>query len=292
MLHTFNPVGKLSEKLLILLAAVVLLVLTSVFSPVLAHMPCKARRIIRWFLLSAILLLSLYFGLRMTSTNDTDLVYLRSAAEAWIRNGILPAEYFSTYPFQRFYTYMLVLVYRAGSLLGLDSLTSGTVFGAVLLTGSCFLASDLCRMRGKKGETASFAVLLLASTNPNILFYASYYYTYIPAAFLVLLFLRLVLVCAENGDARQYASYLTAGLFLHTGYQFRATCAIAGIAFTLWLLFDRRKMTQKLKLFSLLLIGILISSLMWRLIDNHFAPSLDSEMAFPVSSWIAMGLNL
>ena len=243
-------------------------------------------------MLSLYLLLALILGLGIKSERPTDIFHLHNAAISYLQNGaIANLNYFAHYPYQLSYTYVLIMVYKIGSLVGIaDYRTSGTLFGAALLF---FSALWMYRIAKKMIDRyLGIAALYAFITNPIFWIYSSYYYTDLMGMLFLLWILDTALcINAQNSIRVKNGLSFVLGFIIFTGYKFRATAAIGGIAVLgLNMVTEKRKKDKRIYFISFVA-GFVTAVLGYKMIQNHFNIKLEKDMQFPIAHWVMMGLS-
>ena len=149
-------------------------------------------------MLASYFMLTLIFGLRIKSERPADIFNLHNAAISYLNTGeIQNIDYFYNYPYQLNYTYILIAVYKMGSLLGIEDFrTSGTLFGTLLLFFSAILVWKITEII--KDKSLGVMVLFIYVTNPIFWIYSSYYYTDLMGMLCILLIIYIALYINKN----------------------------------------------------------------------------------------------
>lgn len=249
------------------------------------------------FMLSIYLFLTLVFGLRIKSERPVDIFNLHNAAISYLRTGqIANVDYFSTYPYQLNFAYLLILIYKFADLAGIvDYRTVGTLFGALLLFFSAILTYKIAEK--VKDKYMGIAALFVFITNPIFWIYSSYYYTDLTGMLFLLLTIYIAL-CINSRTVENTSIWLCIllGALVTIGYKFRATVAIGGIAvlglgIIKFIPNCKAERIKLIKYFVAFLIGCILALICWNLIDSYFAVELDKDKKFPIVHWIMMGLT-
>lgn len=249
-------------------------------------------------MLAMYLMLTLLFGLRIKSARPYDLFNLHNAAISYMQEGRFDnIDYFSVFPMQLSYTYLLILVYKIGSLVGItDYRTSGTLFGVALLFLSAFLVYKIAEKI--KDKQLGAVALFVFVTNPVFWIYSSYYYSDLPGMAFLLLSVYIAL-CAYV-QKRQGVSLLFCvllGVVTFLGYKMRATVAIAGIAVVALGIVkfnDSREKTEKIDLvkkFIAFIAGGIIAGVGYGILERLLSVELNQDMKLPIICWIMTGLG-
>lgn len=242
-------------------------------------------------------LFALVFGLGIKSERPADIFSLHNAAVSYIQTGtITNIDYFSVYPMQLNYAYILIVVYKIGSCFGIaDYRTSGTLFGIALLLFSAILVYHLAyKIKDKYlGVTALFIFI----TNPIFWIYPSYYYTDLIGMVFLMLPINIALCVNSNNTVKKNLLLsILMGMVVFIGYKMRATAAISGIAALILGIIklhgsNKAERNTLIKYFLFWGGGCIIAFVLWKLIESHFAIELNENKKFPVVHWIMMGLS-
>lgn len=243
-------------------------------------------------MLSIYLVLTVIFGLKIKSERPADIFNLHNAAVSYLQTGeIRNIDYFSWYPYQLSYTYLIIVIYKIGSLFGIsDYRTSGTLFGVMLLFFSAFLVYKIAKRI--KNKCLGVIALFVFVTNPVFWIYSSYYYTDLIGMVLILLLIDIALFI-NTSKRNDIWLYFLWGLIFFAGYKFRATVAIGGIAvFALGIIrFNKSKEKYNIRCMFAVVIGCALVAFIFNIIDNFLGIELDKNKQFPIVHWIMMGLS-
>lgn len=245
-------------------------------------------------MLASYFMLTLIFGLRIKSERPADIFNLHNAAISYLNTGeIQNIDYFYNYPYQLNYTYILIAVYKMGSLLGIEDFrTSGTLFGTFLLFFSAILVWKITEII--KDKTLGVMVLFIYVTNPIFWIYSSYYYTDLMGMLCILLIICIALFINKNiASNLNYLLSFVLGFIIFSGYKFRATVIIGGIAVFALGIVKINKTKEKIIYYNIvaMVIGMIIAILVHKGIDSYFGLELDKNKQFPIVHWIMMGLS-
>ncbi len=245
-------------------------------------------------MLASYFMLTLIFGLRIKSERPADIFNLHNAAISYLNTGeIQNIDYFYNYPYQLNYTYILIAVYKMGSLLGIEDFrTSGTLFGTLLLFFSAILVWKITEII--KDKSLGVMVLFIYVTNPIFWIYSSYYYTDLMGMLCILLIIYIALYINKNiASNLNYLLSFVLGFIIFSGYKFRATVIIGGIAVFALGIVKINKTKEKIIYYNIvaMVIGMIIAILVHKGIDSYFGLELDKNKQFPIVHWIMMGLS-
>lgn len=235
----------------------------------------------------------LCIGLRFKSARQADLFNLHYAAIDYLETGTLGnMDYYSVYPFQRNHTYILIGIYKLGSVLGIaDYRTSGTIFGAIMIFLSGILMYAVaCQLKGKR---LGICALVFFMTNPIMYLYAGYYYNDLAAMpiFIGIIYLALLAEKCQK-KKRRLVIFLLIGFFTHTGIQIRPVVGIASIAVILcvwffWNIHWKERIQYTVSFGA----GIIPSYIIWSILTKQMGGILDPNLEFPMTHCLMMGMN-
>ncbi len=245
-------------------------------------------------MLASYFMLTLIFGLRIKSERPADIFNLHNAAISYLNTGeIQNIDYFSHYPYQLNYTYILIAVYKIGSLFGIEDFrTSGTLFGTLLLFFSAILVWKIAEII--KDKSLGVMALFTYVTNPVFWIYSSYYYTDLMGMLCILLIIYIALYINKNkaSNLNCLLSFFL-GFIIFSGYKFRATVIIGGVAVFALGIVKIDKTKEKINFYNIVavVLGIVLAILVHKGIDSYFGIELDKNKQFPIVHWIMMGLS-
>lgn len=245
-------------------------------------------------MLASYFMLTLIFGLRIKSERPADIFNLHNAAISYLNTGeIQNIDYFSHYPYQLNYTYILIAVYKLGRLFGIEDFrTSGTLFGTFLLFFSAILVWKIAEII--KDKSLGVMALFTYVTNPVFWIYSSYYYTDLMGMLCILLIIYIALYINKNKTSNlNYLLSFFLGFVIFSGYKFRATVIIGGIAVFALGIVKIDKTKEKINFHNIAagVLGIVMAILVHKGIDSYFGIELDKNKQFPIVHWIMMGLS-
>ena len=235
----------------------------------------------------------LFIGLRLKSARQADLFTLHYAAISYLKNGTLGnMDYYSVYPFQRNYTYILIGIFKLGNILGIaDYHTSGTIFGAIMIwLSGILLYASACRLQGRRLGICALALFI---TNPVMYLYSGYYYNDLAAMpiFIGIIYLALVAEKCQKKKMR-LAIFLLIGFLTHTGIEIRAIVGIASIAVMLYVwFFWNIHWKERIQYTASFVVGIIPSYIVWNILTKQIGGILDPNMEFPMTHCLMMGMN-
>lgn len=220
--------------------------------------------------------LSCYF---LREEPQSDMLYLHQTALNYVETGKWSHFlYFSLYPFQKNWLYVITLFYKIEYVLGInDYRTLPLAFNVIMMV---FCAVFACKITEKLiGLKASVIVLLFIVLTPWNYSYVAYYYTLVPGMFFTLLVIYLSLF-------DKWYMKLIMGVIAAVGYEMRATVGIAFVAVTLYALFKHEKGFVKEIIISLVGFGTLV--VLWSCLSSKLGFAV-TDLPFAPTHWVVLG---
>lgn len=269
-----------------------LLLLLAVYD-IAGRIPEKKLKYIAVGMMAFMVVGMLCIGKQSQSVRQRDLFNLHYAAIYYLENGTLGnMDYFSVYPFQRNYTYILIGIYKLGSMLGIaDYRTSGTIFGAIMIfLSGIFLYASACRLKGKRLGICALALFI---TNPVMYLYAGYYYNDLAAMPIFIGIIYLALMVEKCQKKERLVIFFLMGFLTHIGLKIRPVIGIAGISILLclWMFWDIQ-WKERVKYTISFAAGIIPSYIIWDIMTREMGGSLNADLTYPVTHCLMMGMNL
>lgn len=228
----------------------------------------------------------------------TDSFYLNDTAISLAKGDITQLDgsgvYFERYSNNNMMVYLLFLIYKVSMLLGLtDMLTVGRIANAsMLLTAQILFFLGVKKVTNKK--TTGVKYLVVSLLYPTIMLMSSWVYT---ATFCIPFIAGVIFfgACAFRTDSKVKMAVFASlsGLLTGIGYFLRPIVLIVGIAYficlVLWVLKDKKRLIKSALIMGCGVILLATSFGVCKLIDHHYYTG--SKMQFPISHWVAMGLQ-
>lgn len=270
-------------------AAVYLMLMVAIYN-VASFLSERALKYIGMGMLLVMAVGLLTVGLTITSARQADLFNVHYAAASFVENGSFGdlEGYLSMYPFNRNIVYILTGTYKLGEMIGISSYRiSGTILGAICLLMAAMGTYGVATQLG--GRKLGICALALVVTNPVMYLTVSYYYTdTLVMPFFVGIVYLVMLAEKKMGHTRMFL-YCLAGFVAYTGMQIRYSAGISVIAVLIYLWLRDWKKAIKPTVF--LMVGMLPSFCFWRGLEMWMGVPIDSDMTFPITHCIMMGLN-
>ena len=234
-------------------------------------------------------------GLCLRHVPITDAEQCVTAAELLCDTGTFSTSeraciYFSRYPFNLGYVYLLSFLFRFCGIFGLTDRYAQMVVAAALLFSAGLAASAKLarRLAGPAGEAR--LLLLFALCLPFYTCAAECYTDVFALAFPPLILLAYAKAAeAENRKQRVLHAVLF-GLLTFLGMQLRMTAAIASLACGLQALFEKRFRALLCCLAAVMLFCIPGNALVNAENERHLGAEQLEKNRLPIWHWVAMGL--
>lgn len=233
----------------------------------------------------------LYVGLTLRSIPPMDLKHLHIEAVNMLETGkITNTGYFEVYPFQQNATIILYAVFNVFSLFGgNDFRLCGVLFNVSMIWISAFFLYRI--MLEEKGKPSAVFTLFVLVTMPNLYLYAAYYYTdTISLPFMLIGIWAILRGMRSEKRKQKYAWTFLAGISLFIGAKLRTTVIFVLIAAVIvyWI---KQNWKECISLFLSLILGTVVSGIIWLPIFSTYCADLNPEKEYPVTHWMMMGLN-
>ena len=247
----------------------------------------------------AIMLSFLFFiglllvGIFLPISSVTDLSHIIEYVNRMISENSLTitGSYFSKYTNQ---VPLLILVYgftKIGSIFGCTNvLLMGTIFNALLIAVTAYFIYLI----GKeiKSPKAGLLSLIFILINPIFYLYTSYFYTDTLCMPFAIIGLYLLIKCLKTDSLKKKIILgILSGFSFFIGIKIRVVVIILFIAILAYIVLNRKKIQEKLKIILALFFGLIIGLFSYKIVENQFDMQLNENQSFPITHWIMMGLN-
>ena len=234
----------------------------------------------------------LLVGLLLPISSVTDLSHIIEYVNRMfsLDSLTITGSYFSKYTNQ---VPLLIFAYfftKIGSIFGCTNVVlMGTIFNALFMSIMAFFIY----LTGKelKDEKTGLLALIFTVINPIFYLYSSYFYTDTLCMPFAVIGLYLAIKCIKTDSIKKKILFgILSGLIFFIGLKVRIVVVILLIAI-LALILINKEIKHKLKIYFVLLIGLVVGLLGFKVAYSFFDINLNSNEAFPITHWLMMGLN-
>ena len=234
----------------------------------------------------------LLVGLLLPISSVTDLSHIIEYVNRMfsLDSLTITGSYFSKYTNQ---VPLLIFAYfftKIGSIFGCTNVVlMGTIFNALFMAVMAFFIY----LTGKelKDEKTGLLALIFTVINPIFYLYSSYFYTDTLCMPFAVIGLYLAIKCIKTDSIKKKILFgILSGLIFFIGLKVRIVVVILLIAI-LALILINKEIKHKLKIYFVLLIGLVVGLLGFKVAYSFFDINLNPNEAFPITHWLMMGLN-
>ena len=234
----------------------------------------------------------LLVGLLLPISSVTDLSHIIEYVNRMfsLDSLTITGSYFSKYTNQ---VPLLIFAYfftKIGSIFGCTNVVlMGTIFNALFMSIMAFFIY----LTGKelKDEKTGLLALIFTVINPIFYLYSSYFYTDTLCMPFAVIGLYLAIKCIKTDSIKKKILFgILSGLIFFIGLKVRIVVVILLIAI-LALILINKEIKHKLKIYFVLLIGLVVGLLGFKVAYSFFDINLNPNEAFPITHWLMMGLN-
>ena len=234
----------------------------------------------------------LLVGLLLPISSVTDLSHIIEYVNRMfsLDSLTITGSYFSKYTNQ---VPLLIFAYfftKIGSIFGCTNVVlMGTIFNALFMSIMAFFIY----LTGKelKDEKTGLLALIFTVINPIFYLYSSYFYTDTLCMPFAVIGLYLAIKCIKTDSIKKKILFgILSGLIFFIGLKIRIVVVILLIAI-LALILINKEIKHKLKIYFVLLIGLVVGLLGFKVAYSFFDINLNPNEAFPITHWLMMGLN-
>ena len=234
----------------------------------------------------------LLVGLLLPISSVTDLSHIIEYVNRMfsLDSLTITGSYFSKYTNQ---VPLLIFAYfftKIGSIFGCTNVVlMGTIFNALFMSIMAFFIY----LTGKelKDEKTGLLALIFTVINPIFYLYSSYFYTDTLCMPFAVIGLYLAIKCIKTDSIKKKILFgILSGLIFFIGLKVRIVVVILLIAI-LALILINKEIKHKLKIYFVLLIGLVVGLLGFKVAYSFFGINLNPNEAFPITHWLMMGLN-
>ena len=234
----------------------------------------------------------LLVGLLLPISSVTDLSHIIEYVNRMfsLDSLTITGSYFSKYTNQ---VPLLIFAYfftKIGSIFGCTNVVlTGTIFNALFMSIMAFFIY----LTGKelKDEKTGLLALIFTVINPIFYLYSSYFYTDTLCMPFAVIGLYLAIKCIKTDSIKKKILFgILSGLIFFIGLKVRIVVVILLIAI-LALILINKEIKHKLKIYFVLLIGLVVGLLGFKVAYSFFGINLNPNEAFPITHWLMMGLN-
>lgn len=234
----------------------------------------------------------LLVGLLLPISSVTDLSHIIEYVNRMfsLDSLTITGSYFSKYTNQ---VPLLIFAYfftKIGSIFGCTNVVlMGTIFNALFMSIMAFFIY----LTGKelKDEKTGLLALIFTVINPIFYLYSSYFYTDTLCMPFAVIGLYLSIKCIKTDSIKKKILFgILSGLIFFIGLKVRIVVVILLIAI-LALILINKEIKHKLKIYFVLLIGLVVGLLGFKVAYSFFGINLNPNEAFPITHWLMMGLN-
>ena len=234
----------------------------------------------------------LLVGLLLPISSVTDLSHIIEYVNRMfsLDSLTITGSYFSKYTNQ---VPLLIFAYfftKIGSIFGCTNVVlMGTIFNALFMSIMAFFIY----LTGKelKDEKTGLLALIFTVINPIFYLYSSYFYTDTLCMPFAVIGLYLAIKCIKTDSIKKKILFgILSGLIFFIGLKVRIVVVILLIAI-LALILINKEIKHKLKMYFVLLIGLVVGLLGFKVAYSFFDINLNPNEAFPITHWLMMGLN-
>ena len=234
----------------------------------------------------------LLVGLLLPISSVTDLSHIIEYVNRMfsLDSLTITGSYFSKYTNQ---VPLLIFAYfftKIGSIFGCTNVVlTGTIFNALFMSIMAFFIY----LTGKelKDEKTGLLALIFTVINPIFYLYSSYFYTDTLCMPFAVIGLYLAIKCIKTDSIKKKILFgILSGLIFFIGLKVRIVVVILLIAI-LALILINKEIKHKLKIYFVLLIGLVVGLLGFKVAYSFFDINLNPNEAFPITHWLMMGLN-
>ena len=234
----------------------------------------------------------LLVGLLLPISSVTDLSHIIEYVNRMfsLDSLTITGSYFSKYTNQ---VPLLIFAYfftKIGSIFGCTNVVlMGTIFNALFMSIMAFFIY----LTGKelKDEKTGLLALIFTVINPIFYLYSSFFYTDTLCMPFAVIGLYLAIKCIKTDSIKKKILFgILSGLIFFIGLKVRIVVVILLIAI-LALILINKEIKHKLKIYFVLLIGLVVGLLGFKVAYSFFDINLNPNEAFPITHWLMMGLN-